>query len=403
MAFPGLPEITRTNRDHTDECQFHKDNIRVLTDFDKKRHIALFIFGALGLFEVGLAKEPATSRSALDTPAPFAVETEPFSTGWQIVLDNDALASRTRDEDYTGGFAVALGGSRVANYPVSLDPALTWINKKLHVDDGWQRASRDHLMQFGLTLFTPQIDPVNGPAFDDRPFANLLFLENSQYLIDEIYGRTYQSTLTVGVLGSNAGEAVQDAVHRLGRLPVKGDYGRQISDGGELTARYAVSRQSLLLSGFTSRGNTFELKYRVGGDIGYLTEGNATLAARWGRVDSPWWSYAPTRSNYLPQPVPNSRHNFRSSGGRDFYLWSAITLRARAYNAFLQGQFRDSEVTFSGGELNHILGELSVGVNRGFGNGVDVSFALHYQTNEIKHGTGSRNIRWGGLTIRKSF
>jgi len=362
-----------------------------------------FLLIAVGLLDVAIAQKPATSRSVGETPFAFAVEPEPFSTGWQIVLDNDALVSHSRDRDYTGGFAVALGGSRVANYRVSLDPALTWINKKLHLDDGWQRVSRDHLMQIGLTLFTPEIDSVNGPAFDDRPFANLLFVENSQYMIDEIFERTFQSTLTVGILGSNAGEAAQDAVHGLGRLPGKGDYGRQISDGGELTARYAVSRQSLLLSSFTRLGNTFELKYRVGGDIGYITEGSATLAFRWGRVASPWWSYAPTRSNYLPQAVPNSRHDFRGFGGRDFYLWSAITLRARAYNALLQGQFRDSELTFSGGELNHILGELSVGVNRRFGNAVDVSFALHFQTNEIKYGTGARTVRWGGLTIRKSF
>ncbi|MCH8242567.1 MAG: hypothetical protein IH897_08155 [Planctomycetes bacterium] len=60
-------------------------------------------------------------------------------------------------------------------------------------------------------------------------------------------------------------------------------------------------------------------------------------------------------------------------------------------------------MTFSGGELNHILGEISVGLNRRFGDAGDVGLALHYQTNEIKRGTGARNIRWGGLTIRKSF
>ena len=53
--------------------------------------------------------------------------------------------------------------------------------------------------------------------------------------------------------------------------------------------------------------------------------------------------------------------------------------------------------------LNHFLGELSVGLTRKIGNAVSVSFALHYQTDEIKHDNRSKNIRWGGLTIQKLF
>ncbi len=366
-----------------------------------KLRTARVVLSVLGVTDVGFAKEPATATS--EAPVGFTDTTEPYSTGWEIVLDNDALVSTTRDKDYTAGIAVVLGGSRVTNYRFSLDPTLSWINRLTRMDRKLRQTRSNHVMQFGLMLFTPEIDAAGRPVSGDRPFANLLFLENSQFLIDEKADRAYQSSLTVGILGSKVGEVVQNAVHRLGGFSVAGGYGKQISDGGELTARYAVSRQSLLLSGFTSRGNTFELKYRVEGDIGYITEGSATLAARWGRVGNSWWSFAPSRSNYLPQPIRISRDNFRGSGGRDFFLWSAITLRARAYNAFLQGQFRDSEVTFSGDELNHILGELSVGLNRRFGDVIDVGLALHYQTSEIKRGTGSRNIRWGGLTISKSF
>ena len=359
-------------------------------------------FDDTSIIDINLT-EPETSESAPKAPVFIEDPAEPFSTGWAIVLDNDALVSGSRDEDYTGGFAVALGGSRITKFRFSLDPALTWINKKLHLDDGRQRTTLDHLMQFGLVLFTPDLDEAGGPKFDERPFANLLFLENSQFRTDASKNRAYQTTLSVGILGSGVGEIVQNAIHHAGGTTKASAYGYQISDGGELTARYAVSMQSLLQSSFTGRGNTLELKYRVEGDIGYITEGSATLAARWGQIESPWWSFAPTRSNYLPQPIPGSRDNFRGPGGRDFFVWSAITMRARAYNAFLQGQIRDSEITFSGGELNHMLGELSIGLNRRFGNAVNVGLALHYQTNEIKHYNGSRKIRWGGLTIHKSF
>ena len=349
------------------------------------------------------SQEAESSQPAPEALGSFEYPAEPFNTGWAIVLDNDAWVSSSRDEDYTGGVSVGLGGNRVTKYRFSLNPALTWVNKKLHLDGGRQPATLDHMMRFGLALFTPDLGSTGGPKAGDRPFANLLFLENSQIRVDANRNRAYQTTLTLGILGSDVGEAVQDAIHDVGDNNKVTASGYQISDGGELTARYAVSMQSLLQSRLAGRDKRLELKYRVEGTIGYITEGSVTLAARWGQAGSPWWSFAPSRSNYLPQPVSYSRHQNRAFGRRDFFLWSAITVRARAYNALLQGQFRDSEITYSGGELNHILGELSVGFTRKFSDAINVSFALHYQTNEIKHDTAAKNIRWGGLTIQKSF
>ena len=362
---------------------------------------------AFSFFDAAIAMEvqsaESTAESTNKTTTVFTHIAEPVSTGWDVAIDNDALPGSSNDRDYTGGVAVAFGGSRVADYLFSLNPILSGLNRLTRVDNKFPQTSSRHLMQVGLILFTPEIDGTGVPASDDRPFANLLFLENSQFSTNVAGDRAYQSTLTLGILGSAVGEAVQNAVHRLGDLSVTGGYGNQISDGGELTARYAIVRQSLLLSGFTKRGKMIDLKYSVEGDIGYLTEASVTLAARWGQAASPWWRFAPSRSNYLPQSLPMPRDRFQAPGRDNFFLWSAITVRARAYNAFLQGQFRDSEVTFSGNELNHILGEVSIGLNKGFGNTFDVSLSLHYQSNEIKNGTGSRNIRWAGLSIQRSF
>lgn len=357
----------------------------------------------LGMFDVVMAApEPAPDGTDVGISMTLQ-EAEPENTRWGLVLDNDALISATRDKDYTGGVAVNLSGKRVANYRVSLNPALNWMNKLLHVDGAGRNRQPGHVMQFGLMLFTPEIDSTGEIRPGDRPFANLLFVSNAQFWINDSGDRAYQSSLTIGILGSGVGEAIQNTVHRAGDFSGQGDYGQQISDGGELTARYALSRQSLLLSRFTDSGKSFDLKYIVEGDIGYLTQGSATLAARWGRAESPWWSFAPTRSNYLPQALPYAQGSSPGSGGRDFFVWGAITARARAYNAFLQGQFRDSEVTYSSGELNHLLGEVALGVTRQFGNTVAVDLSVHYQTKEIRDGIGSRSIKWGGLTISKSF
>lgn len=351
----------------------------------------------------GDSESETNSERTHEQTAFFEYPAEPYNTGWALVLDNDAVFSSFGDEDYTGGFSVALEGSRAKEYRLSLDPALTWVNEKLQLDGGRHPSTIEHLMQFGLTIFTPDLGSAGDADVDDRPFANLLYLENSQFSVDALGKRAYQTTLTVGVLGTDAGEIVQDAIHDIGGNTKAPHSGKEISDGGELTARYAVSMQSLLHSRLTNRDKRLELKVRVEGGIGFITEGSATLAARWGKAESPWWSFAPTRSNYVPQLASNPQNKLGRSDKRDFFLWCAVTIRARAYNAFLQGQFRDSEKTYTGGELNHILGDLSVGINKGFGNAIDASLSLHYQTDEIKNNSRSRDLRWGGLTIRKSF
>ena len=261
----------------------------------------------------------------------------------------------------------------------------------------------NHLIQFGLIVFSPDNIAADGPISDDRPFASLAFLENSQFYVDESANRAYQTTHTLGILGSGLGEALQNTIHRLGGNDTANGYDYAISHGGEPTARYAVSQQSLLMSGVNGEGTAFELKYSLQGNIGYITEGSVSIAARWGRIASPWWGFAPSRSNYLPQLIPLSRHDFRPSETRELYFWSAFTLHTRAYNAFLQGQFRDSVVTFPGSALNHVIGDLSIGLTARLGNSVNVSYAFHYQTNEIKHGIGARDIRWGSLAISRSF
>ena len=227
----------------------------------------------------GDSESETNSERTHEETAFFEYPAEPYNTGWALVLDNDAVFSSFGDEDYTGGFSVALEGNRAKEYRLSLDRALTWVNEKLHLGGGWHPSTIEHLMQFGLTIFTPDLGSASHADVDDRPFANLLYLENSQFSVDATGNRAYQTTLTVGILGTDAGEIVQDAIHDIGG-------NTKAPHSGKLTARYAVSMQSLLHSSLTGKDKTLELKYRVEGDIGFITEGSAALAARWGQVET---------------------------------------------------------------------------------------------------------------------
>lgn len=256
---------------------------------------------------------------------------EPWNSGWTLGVDNDVSSGSENDRDYAGGVTLTLSGRRARDMRVSLNPVLQWLNRKTRVDALTRNApvtEQRHSLQFGLLLFTPQDISTSLPIRDDRPYANLLFMSNTQHTLNPIRNVMYQSTFTLGLLGTKIGELAHDATLGLtGDFKPRG-YAHQISDGGEPTFRYAVTRHSLL------------------------------------HAES------------------------------ELYISAGLKLRARAYNSLLQGQFRDSAVTFSASELNHVLGEAWVGVTSKF-EGFEIDYTLRFQMREIEKGRGARNLKWG--------
>jgi hypothetical protein len=103
--------------------------------------------------------------------------------------------------------------------------------------------------------------------------------------------------------------------------------------------------------------------------------------------------------DYIAQPSPVGR----GRGLSELYVWAGAKARLRAYNAFLQGQVRESDHRLGASELNHMIGELWLGITgRTFG-GTQMSYAVRYQTAEIRDGLGSRDPVWAGVTISHSF
>ncbi len=74
----------------------------------------------------------------------------------------------------------------------------------------------------------------------------------------------------------------------------------------------------------------------------------------------------------------------------------------RLYNAILQGQFRDSEVTFSRSELEHVIGEAWIGVTKEFSRGFAGSFFVRGRTEEIK-GPNERMPVWAGIILSRAY
>jgi hypothetical protein len=321
--------------------------------------------------------------------------------GWALFMDNDALTARTGDHDYTGGIALTLAGARVRRAPLSLDGALGWLDRGLGLDR--PDATAWHALQISLLTFTPgaldRADVIQG----DRPYASIAYLANSRTTVLPHGRLAYQSSLAVGMLGLDAAKASQRMLHEaIGAEEPRG-WHHQVSDGGEPTARYSLARLGLRAAAGDGRGARFELKDTVAFSAGYITEANVALTARWGRIHTPWWSFVPERADYMIEPAPVFGGAASRGGPRELYAWGGIKVRVRGYNALLQGQFRDSDLTYDFDDTRPLIGEAWAGVTKELAAGYRVSWVLRYQTSELRTEPGDRELLWGGVSLSRSF
>jgi Uncharacterized protein conserved in bacteria (DUF2219) len=328
---------------------------------------------------------------------------EKYNAGWTVAIDNDILSLTDRDYDYTGGAAVTLTGRRAEEWLLTLDPVLGGLEFLVpgrHAAPGYFTL---HAVQFGALAFTPDDLNATEPIRDDRPYASLVFLSSGRTYVKDPRKPVYQTSFTAGVLGLDIVGDIQHWLHEeldLDEVPEGWDF--QISDGGEPTVQMNWSRQVLLASNFQSRKTEYELKWGADASVGTVTEGTASVSLRWGKINTPWWSFTPERAEYLSRPAPVVGGSVRP-GVRELYVWGGLKAHARAYNVYLQGQFRESEVTFDAGELDHLIGEAWLGVTWQVSREYRLGYVARYQTGEIEAGAGSRSVIWAGFLISRDL
>lgn len=323
--------------------------------------------------------------------------------GVRIQLDNDLFAAGGgRDRDYTGGLAVTVSGPAARDSFVSLDPLVAvldrWLVPKSVQESARMRSgSVHHAMQFGLIAFTPEDLSATGALHDDRPYASLLFLANGRVTLDAGGRTAWVSNLTAGALGLEISRQAQEQIHRVTGSDRPRGYAHQISANGEPTARYTLARQSLWIA---NPSGTFDVKTSLQGSVGYLTEASAAISMRIGRFDSPWWGFAPELTDYISAPVPvaKGRHS-----RPELYFFTGARAKVRAYNAFLQGQFRDSEVEYSAAEVEPLIFEAWVGMVTQLFEQTQLSYTVTYQTQEVRTGKAARDTLWGAVQLIHRF
>ncbi len=325
---------------------------------------------------------------------------EKYNSGWRLNLDNDILAES--DRDYTGGIALTLSGRRAQEYIISIETLRNGLDKLLRIDALYaQRPSFQlHSLQYGAMLFTPEDITNPEPIFDDRPYGSLFFLSNTALTVAPANDQAWLSTLTFGLLGLNAAEYLQKAIHALTDSDVANGWQNQISAGGEPTAMYTLSTQ---YNHFQSENwlRRHQLKAAYEANAGFSTDINASLSWRWGRINTPWWSFNPQHAEYINLGTPVVRRD-HGTGPDELYVWAGTTVKYRFYSALLQGQFRDSVVTLGNDELEKLLAQVWLGVTWEFADDFRGSFFYRASTREFK-GPNAHNLVWAGLTISRAY
>jgi Uncharacterized protein conserved in bacteria (DUF2219) len=253
----------------------------------------------------------------------------------------------------------------------------------------------------GLLIFTPRDLSAHEVVYGDRPYASLFFLSAGRRYVSTDTEVAYNSSLTVGMLGLNAASSVQHALHSLTGSTQPEGWSHQISAGGEPTLRYSTARQAFL-SEYGQGSWHGDSKWTVAGSIGTVTEASLAYNVRWGRIESPWWAFTPEQSMYVQetQPIPPP---LGLDAPSEIFVFAGARAKLRAYNAFLQGQFRHSDLTYGVSDVNKTLAEVWAGIEWRTSSGWALQYLARWESPELRWGTGSRSFTWGSIEISKSF
>jgi len=331
-----------------------------------------------------------------DTPKIESFDADAFKdTSLSIYTENDAL-STLKDQDYTGGLAVSFSGRQAKEHPVSIDWALTTANQLLNLEDkNTTLIDPLYSCEVGFNFFTPSLITDSEPRPNDRPYASVFYMANGQQSLDYNHRRAWISSLTLGLMGLDLASTIQNGIHSAIGSDKAVGWRHQISNGGEPTLKYELTRLW-----FHPVTNYFDFSTSTSGSLGFLTEGSGSISLRLGRIRSPWWTIDSNQNRVGSKTNPNYFYKDKSN---DSYLVVGSQLKYRIYNAFLQGQFRSSNVSYKYSETRPIVLEAWVGWVQEVFESVKISYIFRYQTSELEYGLADRDFTWGGVLINMNL
>ena len=277
-----------------------------------------------------------------------------------VLVEQDVFLEKAEDKDYTMGVAFDYANSGLGGGILDVFDQFFLLHGVHERHDEGGTPYRAFL--WGHTAFAP-LKGENGatlartdPIYDDRPYASMLFASMRRSSVRGANALTTEVTL--GVLGLPIGEWTQTWIHEnVSNDVTPGGWQWQISDGGEPTAAYrATYLRRVVDVARDATSDWLDLAGALEGSVGYYTMAATGARLRLGILRSPWWAWhrspIPSRLpgviqlEWIPEElrldgpagpkwwVPMEAYVFGTLGGT---LWG--------YNALMQGQFKESEVT----------------------------------------------------------
>ncbi|CAA0120116.1 Uncharacterised protein [BD1-7 clade bacterium] len=313
-------------------------------------------------------------------------------TAWRFSFEDDYFAPiNNEDDNYSFGFSATQAGKGARESFFTLAPAVNWFDSWW----GFKPDATDESISIGFFGLTPDNKTTKAPVDDDRPYASLVYWSSSQFRVSDSQREAIFSGFTIGILGLPIGGTIQNGIHDVinnGR--VKG-WGNQISHGGEPTFKYSLHWQQ----NFMPLSDLVEIKQSLGGSAGYLTQASWSLSMRIGKLATTWWSDHPELDLY----GESSGFSAPTKGVEEVYFSAGFQFNGRLYNALVQGQFRDSAVTYNFDETRHFIASAWMAFTMSFKSGIRIRYFAQTQSSEFKSGVANRTFYWAGLSFTQAF
>lgn len=313
--------------------------------------------------------------------------------GFGVYVDQDLFIPFTNeDRDYTMGLAIEFFWAKDRGlYP--LDGLVRSAGKWLGIDGSDKEIVYSFML--GTLAYTPDDLSDTQPIYDDRPYSSLVYLSNKRVRADS--DDALAAEVSIGILGTSMAREFQSGFHSWYRDFDNSDepvepmgWGHQISDGGELTLRLRLSKSRLYpMLSFPGR---FDVSSTVGLSLGFQTNVSIGGAMRFGNIKSPFWS--------LPFDPVNRGSFIPFKAVDEWYFWTVLRTHLIGYDTLLQGQFRDSEVTYSYDEIEPLVYDGAFGFTWGIGSS-QFTFSANSKTSDLKHDT--RKQTWGSVNYIYHF
>lgn len=323
---------------------------------------------------------------------PAAVLTD---RGIGIYIDQDLFVPLyNEDRDYTMGIGLEFfWGKKQGLY--FLDNLVRSAGHWIGIDKNDKNNRIVYSFLLGTLAYTPDDLAESSPIFNDRPYSSLIYISNKRVRASK--RRALAAEVSIGLLGTQFARVGQTALHKIYREATNSDepveprgWSHQISNGGEPTMRVRLS--SSLLHDSLSREGVWDVASTTGLSLGFQTNINFSIAIRLGHIKTKFWS--------LPFDPVNRGSFLPSKPGNEWYFWGASRVHLIGYDALLQGQFRDSEVTYSYDELESVVYDNAIGFTAGFKE-TQITLSANVRSSELKN--SDRRQIWGSINYLLHF